>query len=83
MGDGSSSREEVALAVQEALQKAPFSLRDLAEGMGGSYGTVREWSRGARVPTDANVERITVTLERRSEILLELARTLRNSIKRS
>lgn len=82
MSDGSSSREDVALAVQEALQKAPFSLRDIAEGMDGSYGTVREWSRGARVPTDASVERIADSLEERARMLMKFAGQLRTAVAR-
>jgi transcriptional regulator with XRE-family HTH domain len=80
MTDGSSSRDAVARAVQEALREAPFSLRDIAEGMDGSYGTVREWSRGARVPTDASVERIAASLERHARRLNEFAERLRRLI---
>lgn len=80
MSEGSSNREEVARAVQDALRSGPFSLRDLAEDMTGSYGTLREWSRGARVPTDASVERIATSLEGRARILLQLAERLRHAI---
>lgn len=80
MTEGSSSREDVARAVQEALREAPFSLRDLAEDMEGSYGTVREWSRGARTPTNASVERIAASLEQRSHVLLQLATKLREAV---
>jgi ribosome-binding protein aMBF1 (putative translation factor) len=80
MSDGSANREEVAQAVQDALRNGPFSLRDLAEEMEGSYGTLREWSRGARNPTDENVERIAASLESRARILLQLAEQLRNAV---
>lgn len=79
MSEGSSNRDEVAQAVQDALRSGPFSLRDLAEEMEGSYGTLREWSRGARVPTDASVERIAASLETRARILIELAERLRRT----
>lgn len=82
MSEGSSNREEVAQAVQDALRSGPFSLRDLAEEMEGSYGTVREWSRGARIPTDASVERIATSLEGRARILLRLAERLRRAVAR-
>lgn len=81
MTDGSSTRDAVARAVQEALREAPFSLRDIADGMDGSYGTVREWSRGARVPTDASVARIATSLEARARKLLEIAGELRRTIR--
>lgn len=77
MSEGSSNREEVAQAVQDALRNGPFSLRDLADEMEGSYGTLREWSRGARIPTDASVERIAGSLEHRADTLLKLAERLR------
>jgi ribosome-binding protein aMBF1 (putative translation factor) len=80
MSEGSSNREEVAQAVQDALRSGPFSLRDLAEEMEGSYGTLREWSRGARVPTDASVERIATSLEHRARILLQLTARLRGAV---
>jgi len=82
MAEGSGSREEVAQAVQDALRDAPFNLRDLAEEMDGSYGTVREWSRGARTPTDASVERIAASLEARAKTLLLLAGRLRQTVAR-
>jgi transcriptional regulator with XRE-family HTH domain len=82
MSEGSSNREEVALAVQDALRNGPFSLRDLAEEMEGSYGTIREWARGARVPTDASAERIAASLERRAEMLLKLSERVRRAVVR-
>jgi ribosome-binding protein aMBF1 (putative translation factor) len=82
MSDGSTNREEVAQAVQDALRSGPFSLRDLAEEMEGSYGTLREWSRGARVPTDASVERIAASLEARARILVDLSERLRRAVAR-
>lgn len=82
MSDESTNREEVAQAVQDALRNGPFSLRELAEEMEGSYGTLREWARGARVPTDASVERIATSLEARARMLLQLAERLRQAAAR-
>jgi transcriptional regulator with XRE-family HTH domain len=82
MSGGSSDREAVARMVQEALRRAPFNLRDLAEEMEGSYGTIREWSRGARVPTDESVERIAASLDRRARMLQQFAARLREEIAR-
>ena len=82
MSEGSSNREEVAQAVQDALRNGPFSLRDLADEMEGSYGTLREWSRGARVPTDASAERIATSLEARARILIDLAERIRRAVAR-
>lgn len=80
MSAAKNNRDEVARAVQDALREAPFSLRDLAKDMEGSYGTVREWSRGARTPTDASVERIAASLEGRSRTLQQIAERLRGVI---
>lgn len=80
MSEAKNNRDEVARVVQDALREAPFSLRDLAEEMEGSYGTVREWSRGARTPTDASVERIAASLEGRARTLQQIAHRLRQSI---
>jgi transcriptional regulator with XRE-family HTH domain len=77
MSDRGSNRAEVAQAVQDALRNGPFSLRELADEMEGSYGTLREWSRGARVPADASVERIATSLEARARILMNYAERLR------
>ena len=82
MSAGSSNREEVARAVQDALRNGPFSLRDLADEMEGSYGTLREWSRGARVPADPSVERIATSLEARAQVLLRLSERLRSAVAR-
>jgi ribosome-binding protein aMBF1 (putative translation factor) len=80
MSEAKSNRDEVARVVQDALREAPFSLRDLAEEMEGSYGTVREWSRGARTPSDTNVERIAESLEGRARTLQQIAARLRRAI---
>lgn len=80
MSEAKNSRDKVAQVVQDALREAPFSLRDLAEEMEGSYGTVREWSRGARRPSDASVERIAASLEERARTLQRIAEGLREAI---
>lgn len=82
MAEGNTDRDEIAQAVQDALREAPFSLRDLAEDMEGSYGTVREWSRGARTPTDTSVERIAASLERRARALMVIVDRLRNAVQK-
>jgi ribosome-binding protein aMBF1 (putative translation factor) len=82
MSESNRDSEQVARAVQEALRDAPFSLRDLAEDMNGSYGTMREWSRGARTPTNASAERIATSLERRASIIMLIAERLRDAIAR-
>ena len=77
MGDGTTGREGVSMFIQDALKRGPFNLRDLADEMGGSYGTLREWSRGARTPTGDNVDRIADAFETRARLLLDLAARMR------
>lgn len=67
------------MLIQRALKAAPFTLRDLAAEIGGSYGTLREWARGARTPSDENVSRIASGLEARAEKLRDLAQELRSA----
>lgn len=67
------------MEVQRVLREATFGLNDLAEDMEGSYGTLREWARGARTPNDDNVERIAAALEKRAAKLQELAERLRQA----
>lgn len=74
-----TDRQEVARVVQEALREAPLSRRDLGEDMEGSYGTVREWSRGARRRTQVS----SVALVTRAERLHRLAKGMRSAIARS
>jgi len=81
MSEAKNNRDDVARVVQQALREAPFSLRDLAEEMEGSYGTMREWSRGARTPTDASVERIAASLEARAQTLTQIADRLRRAVR--
>jgi transcriptional regulator with XRE-family HTH domain len=79
MGDDRQTREAIAMIVQEALREGPFSLRELADEMGGSYGTLREWSRGARNPSDENIQRIAAAYETRARRLLALAERMRKA----
>lgn len=65
------------MTIRKALRDGPFNLKDLAKDMGGSYGTLREWSRGARLPTDESVQRIAAAFEARGKKLMELAAKMR------
>lgn len=69
-------REEIRMAVQNVLQQAPLTMRQLAEEAGVSYGALRGWAIGRRVPDAESVERLGSALRRRAERLQELAKQL-------
>ena len=73
------TREEVAVLIQKALKEGPFSMRQLAEGEGMSYGTLRGWASGNRHPEPDNIRKIADGFEHRAEMLKELAEQLRRA----
>lgn len=75
------AREEIIGVVQRVLRDGPFSMRQLAEDAGLSYGVLRAWAMGRRTPTPENLSRIADGFERRAErihaIVTELRRAAR------
>jgi transcriptional regulator with XRE-family HTH domain len=72
------ARDEILGVVQRVLRDGPFSMRQLAEDAGLSYGVLRAWAMGRRTPTSENLSRIADGFERRAErihaIIAELRR---------
>jgi transcriptional regulator with XRE-family HTH domain len=72
------AREEIIGVVKRVLRDGPFSMRQLAEDAGLSYGVLRAWAMGRRTPTPENLSRIADGFERRTErlnaIIVELRR---------
>jgi transcriptional regulator with XRE-family HTH domain len=73
------AREEVIGVVQRVLRDGPFSMRQLAEDAGLSYGVVRAWAMGRRTPTSENLSRIADGFERRAERLHAIITELRRA----
>jgi transcriptional regulator with XRE-family HTH domain len=71
------AREEVLGIVQRVLRDGPFSMRQLAEDAGLSYGVLRAWAMGRRTPTPENLSRIADGFERRAERLHAIVSDLR------
>jgi transcriptional regulator with XRE-family HTH domain len=71
------AREEILGVVQRVLREGPFSMRQLAEDAGLSYGVLRAWAMGRRTPTPENLSRIADGFERRSERLHAIIAELR------
>lgn len=73
------AREEVLAVVQRVLREGPFSMRQLAEDAGLSYGVLRAWAMGRRTPTPENLSRIADGFERRTEQLHAIITELRRA----
>lgn len=71
------NRKEVALAVQNALQKGPFSLHQLADRAGVGYETLRQWAAGKRNPKPDNVDRILDALDEQANEIKKLVQEAR------
>ncbi len=72
-------RKEVIMAVQEALKRGPFSLRDLAGDAGVGYETLRQWAAGARNPRQENIDSILAALDGQADRIKELVRSAREA----
>jgi transcriptional regulator with XRE-family HTH domain len=73
------AREEILGLVQRVLRDGPFSMRQLAEDAGLSYGVLRAWAMGRRTPTPENLSRIADGFERRAERLHAIIAELRQA----
>lgn len=73
------AREEIGGMVQRVLREGPFSMRQLAEDAGLSYGVLRAWAMGRRTPTPENLSRIADGFERRVERLHAIITELRQA----
>ena len=73
------AREEIVDLVQRVLRDGPFSMRQLADDAGLSYGVLRAWAMGRRTPTPENLARIASGFERRAERLRNIALELRSA----
>lgn len=68
--------EEVQVIVQRALRDAPFAMRQWAEDSGLSYGALRAWSSGDRIPQPESLRQLAVGLRKRQAALGRLAEEL-------
>lgn len=67
----------LAKAVTKALDDAGVIIRQVAEDAGLSYDTLLAYRAGRRAPTPETVGRIAAALDRRADMLRELAGRLR------
>lgn len=61
------------MLVKNALKEGTFSMRQLAEREGISYGVLRAWASGRRTPEPDNLHRLAAGFRRRAELLQKLA----------
>jgi transcriptional regulator with XRE-family HTH domain len=73
------ARDEIVDLVKRVLRDGPFSMRQLAEDAGLSYGVLRAWAIGRRTPTPENLSRIADGFERRTERLHSIITELRRA----
>lgn len=66
-------RKEVQVAVQNIIERAPFSLVDLARAAGVSYDSLRSWSIGRRHPRESTKQKLADGLRRKAADLTRLA----------
>ena len=64
------------MLVQRVLKEVPFSMRQLAEAEGLSYGGLRGWAVGNRTPTPENIRKLAEGIRNQSDRLAELAAEL-------
>lgn len=76
-------RKEVNLseAVNDLLDAAAPTLKDLARDSGVSYAAIRSWVTEGRVPRDATLTRLLDAVEHRQEKIDRLVRDLRRATK--
>lgn len=72
--------ERIAQAIERALSEGPFTIQQLAEESGISYDTLYSWVKGRRVPRSENVRQLASGLERRADLLREIAETLKHAV---
>jgi transcriptional regulator with XRE-family HTH domain len=73
--------ERMSRAIERALSEGPFTIQQLADEAGISYDTLYSWVKGRRVPRPENVRQLASGLERRADLLREIADDLQGAIK--
>jgi predicted transcriptional regulator len=81
-GEGVTERhnERVARAIERALAEGPFTIQQLAGESGISYDTLYSWVKGRRVPRSENVRQLASGLEKRADLLREIAEDLKDAV---
>lgn len=73
--------ERVSRAIERALSEGPFTIQQLADEAGISYDTLYSWVKGRRVPRTENVRQLASGLEKRADLLREIAEDLKEAVK--
>lgn len=68
--------DQMRRVVNEVLDKAPFSLRDLATEAGVSYDSMRSWATARRHPRPKKLAALSAALRKRGLQLIEYADAL-------
>lgn len=72
--------QRISQAIERALSEGPFTIQQLAEEAGISYDTLYSWVRRRRVPKRENVRQLASGLEKRADLLREIAGELKDAV---
>ena len=72
--------ERISRAIERALSDGPFTIQELAAEAGISYDTLYSWVKRRRVPRPENVRELAKGLERRADLLREIAEDLKGAV---
>jgi transcriptional regulator with XRE-family HTH domain len=72
--------ERISQVIERALSEGPFTIQQLAEEAGISYDTLYSWVKRRRVPRPENVRQLAHGLEKRADLLREIAEDLNDAI---
>jgi transcriptional regulator with XRE-family HTH domain len=72
--------ERISQAIGRALAEGPFTIQQLADEAGISYDTLYSWVKGRRVPRPENVRQLASGLEKRADLLREIAEDLKDAV---
>ena len=72
--------ERISRAIERALSEGPFTIQQLADEAGISYDTLYSWVKRRRVPRPENVRQLASGLQKRADLLREIAEDLKNAV---
>lgn len=72
--------QRISQAIDRALSEGPFTIQQLAGEAGISYDTLYSWVKGRRVPRRENVRQLASGLEKRADLLREIAEELNDAV---
>lgn len=72
--------ERLSRAIDRALSEGPLTIQQLAVEAGISYDTLYSWAKRRRVPRPEYVWQLALGLEKRADLLREIAEDLKDAL---